>query len=300
MTQPATTVLYITGWCRNGSTLIGNILNEIPGVCHVGELHYLWMNYLGRGTNTTCGCGASLASCPVWGPVLAATAGDVAPAEYAERVLGYRECVRTRHIRKVLGYDGQRDQCLAAYADVLSRTYAAIRAVTGARVIVDGSKYPSEAALLPHVKGVRPRYLHLVRDPRASAYSWSQPKDYIPSMSVPRSTAYWVGFNLASDAIRRQYPDHSLFLRYEDFIADPAAGIDRILKLLGEDPARNPLQGRNVTLNVNHTVTGNPDRLASGSITVRASDVDWRSKLPRRSALVATLLSAPVMRRYGY
>lgn len=300
MTQPEITVLYITGWCRNGSTLIGNILNEIPGVRHVGELHYLWMNYLGRGTNTTCGCGAALADCPVWRPVLAATAGDMGARAFAEQALSYRECVRTRHTRRVLSYPGQGDRCLAAYADVLARTYAAIHDVTGARVIVDGSKYPAEGALLPHVAGVSPRYLHLVRDPRASAYSWSRAKDYIPAMPVSRSTAYWVGFNLASDAIRRQYPQHSLFLRYEDFIADPAAGIGRIMRLIGEDPARNPVQGRSVTLNVNHTVTGNPDRLASGAITVRAQDVDWRAKLPRRSALLATLLSAPVLRRYGY
>lgn len=45
------TVLYISGWCRNGSTLIGNLLNEIEGYFHTGELHYLWRNALGAGTN---------------------------------------------------------------------------------------------------------------------------------------------------------------------------------------------------------------------------------------------------------
>jgi hypothetical protein len=300
MTQSAVTVLYITGWCRNGSTLIGNILNEIEGFCHVGELHYLWKNFLSKGTNTRCGCGASLATCEVWRPVLETTGLHEKVEEYAERVLTYQECVRTRHIRRVLGYAGQGSSCLAAYAEILSHTYAAIQSVTGAGIIVDGSKYPAEAALLPHVQGVRPTYLHLVRDPRAIAYSWSRAKEYIPAMSASRSTAYWVGFNLASDAIRRQYPDTSLFLRYEDFIAEPAAGIERILRLLGIDPARNPVQGRSVTLNVNHTVTGNPDRLEGGSVTVRAQDVDWRNKLPRTSALAATLLSAPFMRRYGY
>ena len=32
------TVLYITGWCRSGSTVLGNVLAEVPGVVHVGEL----------------------------------------------------------------------------------------------------------------------------------------------------------------------------------------------------------------------------------------------------------------------
>jgi len=31
-------VLYVTGWCRSGSTVLGNILAEVPGVFHAGEL----------------------------------------------------------------------------------------------------------------------------------------------------------------------------------------------------------------------------------------------------------------------
>lgn len=300
MTQPAITVLYIIGWCRNGSTLIGNILNEINGFFHVGELHYLWKNFLNKGTNTTCGCGKSLAACEVWRQVLDATAAGAKVEDYAEKVLTYQECVRTRHIRRVLRYQGRGDRCLEAYADILSRTYCSLHNVTGAKVIIDGGKYPAEAALLPHMQGIKPVYLHLVRDPRSSAYSWSRTKSYIPSMSAARSTAYWVGFNLASDALRRRYPNNSLFLRYEDFISDPRASIDRILAVLDEDPANNPLRDRTIALGVNHTVTGNPDRFASGTVTVRDQDVDWRKKLPRRSALMATFLSLPFMRRYGY
>ena len=300
MAQTRFTVLYIIGWCRNGSTLIGNILNEIDGFFHVGELHYLWKNFLNKGTNTTCGCGKSLGTCEIWHRVLEATSTNANVEDHAEMVMTYQGCVRTRHTWRVLRYQGAGDPCLAAYADILSRTYCAIHRVTGAKVIVDGGKYPAEAALLPHMQGIKPAYLHIVRDPRASAYSWSRTKDYIPSMSVPRSTAYWVGFNLASDAIRRRYPHHSLFLRYEDFILDPSASIERILKLLDEDPSHNPLHGRTITLNTNHTVTGNPDRFSSGTITVRSQDVDWRKKLPRQSALTAMFLSLPIMRRYGY
>ena len=57
------TILCITGWCRNGSTIIGNVLNEVPGVFHVGELHFLWKNSVGRGANSSCGCGLNLAKC---------------------------------------------------------------------------------------------------------------------------------------------------------------------------------------------------------------------------------------------
>ena len=47
MDTPPLEVLCITGWCRNGSTILGNILNEAPGFFHVGELHFLWKNAAG-------------------------------------------------------------------------------------------------------------------------------------------------------------------------------------------------------------------------------------------------------------
>ncbi len=63
-------ILCITGWCRNGSTIIGNILNEVPGFCHVGELHFLWKNAAGKGANSSCGCGKDLTQCAVWSEIL--------------------------------------------------------------------------------------------------------------------------------------------------------------------------------------------------------------------------------------
>src|SRR4029077_18987486 len=62
---------------------------------------------------------------------------------------------------------------LREYAEVAGRLYRAIAAATGARVIVDTSKRTGDAALLRCLPGVGPRVLHVVRDPRAVAYSWS-------------------------------------------------------------------------------------------------------------------------------
>jgi len=50
-----TRVLYILGWGRSGSTVLGNILGEIDGFFSAGELHYLWERSLVEGR--ACGCG---------------------------------------------------------------------------------------------------------------------------------------------------------------------------------------------------------------------------------------------------
>jgi hypothetical protein len=295
------TVLCITGWCRNGSTILGNILGEVPGFFHAGELHFLWKNATGHGANNRCGCGASLVDCPLWSEVLVAgLPPGVALTQAAEGVVArQRALVRTRYTWRLLRH-GKAGVRTAAHADLLSRTFAAIAEQTGARVIVDTSKMPAESVLLPLLPDITTYFVHLVRHPAATAESWRLPKEYVPAMSAARSTAYWHGFNLAAYAIARRWPDRSSFLRYEDFIADPDATVDRLLRMVGADAAANPMHGRTVDLHTNHTVTGNPDRFRTGPTVIRDTDDAWRTRLPHRDRRIALALAWPLSWRYGY
>ncbi|MGA4683070.1 sulfotransferase [Micromonospora sp. AB353] len=300
MSTPVT-VLSVNGWCRNGSTIIGNVLGEAPGVVHVGELHFLWKNSTGRGVNDRCGCGAALTTCPLWSAVLplGRPAGTSADTHAAEVIRRQRARLRTRHTWRMLRR-GAYDADTRAHAELLGAVYREVAARTGARVIVDSTKIPGESALLPHVPGVEAYWLHLVRDPRAVAHSWREPKEYVYAMSAARSTAYWHGFNLASAAINRRYPDRSAFLRYEDFTADPAGTIGDLLRLVGVDPAANPVRERTVELRGNHTVTGNPDRFRTGPTVIRDRDDGWRRTLTGRQRLAVAALAWPLSTRYGY
>jgi hypothetical protein len=294
-------ILCLTGWCRNGSTIIGNVLNEIPGFFHVGEIHFLWKNAAGKGSNVMCGCNTPLEECSIWSRILPlGRPPGMSPEDFAaqirKRQLAY---VRTRHtwrvLRRGLWCEGIRE-----HAALMARTYHAVANLTGARVIVDTTKIPGEAALLPHLERITPYFVQLVRDPRAVAESWRVPKEYAYTMSSAKSTAYWLGFNLASQAILRRYPERSLFLRYEEFIADPPGTIDALLRLCDEDPGLNPLHGRSIDLRPNHTVTGNPDRFRSGPTRIRERDDGWKTGLSRRARLAALALSWPLFRGYGY
>jgi hypothetical protein len=297
MAQPPLTVLCITGWCRNGSTILGNVLGEIPGFFHAGELHFLWKNAAGRGANSSCGCGKALVDCPIWSDILPDVAGL---AQFADTVIGrQRRYVRTRHTWRVLRR-GLHNEGIRAHAALMTRTYRQIAARTGSQVLVDTTKIPGEAALLPHLDGIDPWYVHLVRDPRAVAESWSKPKDYCYVMSARTSTAYWYGFNLASHAITRRYPQRSTLLRYEDFIVDPAGTVAALLRFIGADPALNPMRGKSVDLHTNHTVTGNPDRFRTGATVIRDRDDAWVAALPAPARRTAEALSFPLFGRYGY
>ncbi|WP_189857453.1 sulfotransferase [Streptomyces poonensis] len=297
-------VLYITGWMRSGSTVLGNVLNELPGVLHVGELHYLWQNgVLHTGTNSTCGCGLGLRACPLWSSVLhAATARTTPEADARLMVTRQHTLLRTRHTRARLA-----EACGTArpapgteqHLDRMTDVYRLLGTRGGERLVVDGSKYPAEAAALLGRTDVETRVVHIVRDPRATALSYRRAKHYIGPMSAARSTAYWLAFNLASECVGRAAADRYLRIRHEDLARRPEAVVTQVLRFAGlDDPSPVDAFGK-VGLTGNHTVTGNPDRLHRGDTLIRP-DERWRTQLPGRDLTTATCIAAPLLPRYGY
>lgn len=296
-------VLYITGWMRSGSTLLGNILNELPEVRHVGELHYLWRNgVLGRGSNSTCGCGTSLRACPLWSGVLEDTDGTGLEATARRTAMRQHALLRTRHVRTRLAEARGQVPAAPGVDELLDRTARIHRRLVddgAGRLIVDGSKYPAEAAALLGRRDLDVRVLHIVRDPRATALSYRRAKQYIDPMSPARSSGYWNAFNLASELVGATAGGRYLRVRHEDLCARPADVLADVLRFAGLDD-EPPVDARGrVRLGGNHTVTGNPDRLRQGITEIRP-DERWRTELAPRDLAGVTALTAPLLRRYGY
>lgn len=165
---PPVRVLYITGWMRSGSTLLGNVLNELPGVRHIGELHFLWKNgVLGAGTNSMCGCGQPLTECPLWSEALAALPAGVTEATAHRMLALQRQLMRTRHTLARLAEARGARRPAPEVAELLDQSAAVYRrmAERGAdRLVVDGSKCPAEAAALLGRSDLDVRVLHIVRE----------------------------------------------------------------------------------------------------------------------------------------
>ena len=304
-------VLYILGGSRTGSTIVDNILNEIDGFFSGGEIRFLWERILeGR----FCGCRRSFGDCSVWSAVLRDSFGfpQASTIDIDEVARWQRESlrvVRTPRILRAVRSGDVTDASLRAFADVADRLYSGLGDVTGARVIVDSSKRGSNGALLGLLPHVSAYYVHLVRDPRAVAYSRRRPK-LNPDGRVPRemgltgpvnSAISWLGWNLASEAVtRRTDPSRVLVVRYEEFSSRPAETIRRITQLLGEDGAALPFVDQTtVRLRGNHTVSGNPSRFTDGIVPVRADD-EWATNMATADRAVVTVLTAPMLVRYGY
>lgn len=296
-------VLYVLGRGRSGSTIFGNVLGALDGFFCGGEIRFLWDPVVVR--SSKCACGSVIFECPVWSQVLARLR-DVDVGQVAR---WQHEIVKEHNTpRLLLHRAGRRWHALESYARVMQRLYAAVADVTGARVTVDTSKRPSYAAFLATLPSFDPYYVHLVREPHASAYSWRS-RRYASALgdrdvrrrSALDATLRWDLLNLGSEAVlRRAGPGRALRIRYEDFVADPRATVERARALVREPAAGSPfVDDRTVTLGVNHSIAGNPSRFSTGTLVLEDRS-DWRKGQSRVERWVTTAVAFPFLHRYGY
>jgi hypothetical protein len=302
-----TKVLYVVGLGRSGSTILSNSLGQIGGYFSAGELNFIWRHNVIE--NRLCGCGRPFRECPVWTRVMEEAFGGMDGVDPREMMRLQSSGTRTRHIPLMLTARGDRvlkerlEKLLINYG----RLYEAIGSVTGSRVIVDSSKEPAHGYAMSLVPDLDFYVLHLIRDPRAAAYSWLKKKpqpdtdsrEHMVRFSPTKSSALWNSWNASAEALWRRTPEKYLRLRYEDFAANPRKGLERILEFVGFT-AELPLAGeREVMLGISHTVSGNPNRFETGAVELRP-DREWMDKMQPRHRALVTALTLPLLRRYGY
>jgi len=301
-------VLYVVGLGRSGSTILSNSLGQIPGFFSGGELNFIWRHNVIE--NRLCGCGRPFRECPVWTKVMDEAFGGMDRVDPREMMRLQALGTRTRHIPMMLTEGGRRSLAgrLEKFLISYGRLYEAIGTATGSRVVVDSSKEPAHGFAMSMVPGVDLYALHLVRDPRAAAYSWSKKKpqpdtdtrEYMVRFSPTKSSALWNSWNASAETLWRRAPQRYLRLRYEDFVADPRKSFEKILALVGEADAEPPLLGeREVKLGVSHTVSGNPNRFETGAVELR-TDREWISKMTPRDKALVTALTLPLLTHYRY
>lgn len=295
-------VLYIMGRGRSGSTIFANVLGEYPGFFSAGEVRTLWDPILRDGG--VCACGKSAEDCEVWSKVIAKL--DHLDVEQVADWQG--EVVRERSLTKLLRYtSGGGWPALEGYIAAMRDVYAAITEVTGARVIVDSSKRPSYAAVVRLIQGIESYFVHMVRDPRASAHSWRARKhvgvsgEQVTQRGAIDATVRWDLLNVGAEALMRRVPsDRRLWLKYEDFAAEPRRVVSSVVRFANEEPETSPFKDeRTVELGTNHAIAGNPSRQKIGDVELRDSR-DWEQEQSRADRVLATAVALPLLRRYGY
>jgi hypothetical protein len=305
-------VLYVGGIGRSGSTLIERLIGQLPGVCPVGELVHLWERGIAEGER--CGCGLRFRECPFWQQVSTAAFGGWDEVEVS-RIASLRAQVdRNRFIPELAGplaRPGLR-RALDEYTSYYARLYVAITEVSGCELVIDSSKHPSLAHCLRWQADIDLRVLHLVRDSRAVAYSWSRQvrrpdtdqESYMTRYSPAMAAGQWNVQNAAFHLLAR-LGCPTMRLKYEDFTASPERALSRVAGFTGL-AAQNSypfLEGDGAScwahLDGAHSVSGNPMRFTTGKIAI-SRDERWRTGLPKAQQRTVTALTLPLLAGYGY
>ncbi len=303
-----TRVVYMVGSARGGTGILGRVLSTMSGATHGGELRRLWSLRPG----VTCDCGRPHAECPIWSKLLGPGTG------YLESNLGEGAALQravapgTRAWWRALKILGRRSRLepssaearyLALYCDL----YRAFARVSGSSVILDNSKNPVDAALLAGASDVTVYCAHIVRDPRGVLFSRrkrSAPED--PARANPleavKTAVYWMLRHLTFDAIRRRYgPERSFVIIYEHLVEDPNPALRTACRLLGvAEPAGQLRSGVPVSVPEVHGPDGSTLRRFASTEVVLKEDDRWRSDLHPLDRALVTLLTFPMLLRYGY
>jgi hypothetical protein len=306
-------VIYLGGMGRSGSTLAERLLGELPGVCVAGEIVHLWQR--GVVANERCGCGAEFSGCEFWSKVADSAFGGWSNIS-VPRIAELRASVdRTRFIpvlaRRSLPVGVRRD--LEEYTNYYRRIYQAIADTSGCATVVDSSKHASLAFCLSHQSDIDLRVVHIVRDSRAVAYSWTTRVDrpeasaqsYMTRYSPTRAAREWNMQNGALQLLARgQTP--VLRMRYEDLVSAVRPALRNIAGFAGlaaDEPGLAFIGGSGqaqwAEFRPTHTAAGNPMRFTTGKIAITPDD-RWQTAMPESARRAVTVLTLPLLSHYGY
>jgi len=309
-------VLYVVGYVRSGSTMLDRLLGSIDGFHSCGEIFELWRQVIDR--HEPCSCGQHAGDCPFWAVVLEKTLRNVPNSlrinvrEFANH---FYSTINKRNLGNLL-FPRLRSQDfrrrLANIEGVIRRLYRAIAEVSGAGVIVDSSKYSLYAYLLSESNAVDLHLVHLVRDSRAVVYSNIRKKfvseigKHTGTKNPFRTALAWNLHNVLAERLRAKH--RYVRIRYEDLAAHPRETILHIVETLGlaeqvgvdENKLFVSFSGENkIVLGRGHLIAGNAMRFKQGEMEIKL-DTEWKNSLPLLYKLTTTVITAPVLKRYGY
>jgi hypothetical protein len=100
MSEGRIKVLYVAGFGRSGSTLLGNVLGQVEGFVSVGEVRSIWEH--GLIENKVCGSGTLFEDCSFWQPVLDEAYGGMGKVDPRKMIQLRESWARTKHIPLML------------------------------------------------------------------------------------------------------------------------------------------------------------------------------------------------------
>lgn len=210
-------VVYVMGTARSGSTILGVALGNCANVFYAGELG----GWLGKsGISRIDGVERER----FWASVREQVdcPSDLFGQDALLAIDRSLSLVRVNmwRIRRRIG---------KRYLGVTEQLYRAIARTAGATHVVDTSSHPLRARELKKLDGIDLYLVYLVRNPHGVVASFTQP-GWRFSKSTALTNAYlWLTSLLSVLVFLKHRRDRRIFVRHEEFVADPEHVLREIL-----------------------------------------------------------------------
>lgn len=294
-----TTLVYVAGDGRSGSTLLEGLLAARTGAVAVGEIRM----FLSAGFRwgARCGCGDLFTECPFWTEVLHGVIPDSTEAQREAFERAGRSLIGNRHTRRLRAGADSWSEAERSLGAIHEDLYRSIAAVSEAPLIVDSSKTAAYGLFLAALPALDVRVVHLVRDSRAVAHSWRRKKEWkaaggedqkwMRQLSTAQASRQWMAQNAFSEVLKRRV-SRSVTIRYEDLARRPAEVVNSVLEGLD-------LAGSTLPAQTQHGFLGNPIRFDETPAEVVLDDA-WAREMRHRDRRVVTAFTFPLLLRHGY
>jgi Sulfotransferase family len=219
-------VIYVMGAGHSGSTILGVALGNCEGVFYAGELEE-WLVSAGEspigGTERT----------QFWRRV-----GE--GVRDARAIFGAQanRCIERSSSILRPGRLLVRRRISSRYRRVAEDLLRSVSRIAGASIIVDSSHFPLRARELKRLAGIDLYLVFLVRDPQGvvsselrAIHRHNVAERRVRTLAL--NASLWLTTMLAVSVFRAHPRERRLFLAHEDFLADPAGAVGRILEMVG-------------------------------------------------------------------
>jgi hypothetical protein len=303
MNMDRTSVIYIMGYGRSGSTLLDILLNNHPEMVSVGALSNLFDWILHR---RICACGNILCDCEFWKHIVKNYDFDLV------RELRKTQLLVEDHKHFMPLIKNQLPVQLATrYSQLMTKLYLDLANQSGNHFIVDSSKSAREvrgrAYALASLTTLDIKLIHLVRDGRAVMWSAlrgpgspERAGTHSNLLRIARAGIGWAQTNKICMNMSQWLGGKSVLLvRYEDLISNPAREMTRIGNYINL-PMDSIIQKirESSSFVVGHNLGGNRLRF-NEKITI-TPDLSWHSSLPKIYSIAFWCFARDVARKFDY
>lgn len=296
-------IVYVVGSGRSGSTVLDRMLGTIDDVVSMNEIYQFFHD--GVENNDKCTCGERFRQCSFWRSVCEKVSNNKERMVYLAGLhdrFDHTKVLPQIALRRSLGTS---IPGLSEYLAWLKTLYTSIASLSQTNILVDSSKVPSRLYYLSLIPEFDVHAIHLVRDVRAVVNSWSRTRhnpakdEELTKINPSRVVSIWMARNLLAERVGTRIPYHRQ--NYEHLMMDPVENLTKLAATI------DPLRGKAIPFDSEgrldfqpfHSIGGNPDRFQSGMTSFRTDD-RWQKELPVALRRKVSLLSYPLLRRYGY